>query len=84
MVLLLPLISLTSLFKGYFIGINQIEKTNFCQVSEELVRLLFIIIFVDIFDKSESLIENFTETDHFKYSVVEFDGKELPALKYEK
>lgn len=29
-------------------------------------------------------IENFTETDHFKYSVVEFDGKELPALKYEK
>ena len=52
MVLLLPLISLTSLFKGYFIGINQIEKTNFCQVSEELVRLLFIIIFVDIFDKN--------------------------------
>lgn len=29
-------------------------------------------------------IENFTETDHFKCSVVEFAGKELPAWKYVK
>lgn len=29
-------------------------------------------------------IENFTETDHFKYSAVKIDGKELPALKYVK
>ena len=29
-------------------------------------------------------IENFTETDHFKCSMVEFDGKEIPALKYVK
>lgn len=29
-------------------------------------------------------IENFTETDHFKYSAVKIDSKELPALKYVK
>ena len=51
-VLLLPLISMTSLLKGYFVGINQIEKTNFCQVSEEIARLLFIVLLVDIFDKN--------------------------------
>lgn len=48
MVLLLPLISLTSLLKGYFIGTNKVEVTSKCQISEELVRLLFIIIFVDL------------------------------------
>ncbi len=52
MVLLLPLVSLTSLLKGYFIGIDQVEKTNHCQISEELARLLFILIFVDIIDKN--------------------------------
>ena len=49
MVLLLPLISMTSLLKGYFIGIGKVEKTNICQISEEISRLVFIIIFVDLF-----------------------------------
>ncbi|MBQ4061112.1 MAG: oligosaccharide flippase family protein, partial [Bacilli bacterium] len=44
-VLLLPLVSLTSLLKGYFIGINKVEKTSICQISEEIARLLFIIVF---------------------------------------
>lgn len=52
MVLLLPLISLTSLLKGYFIGIDKVEKTAHCQISEELSRLLFIVIFVEMIDKS--------------------------------
>ena len=59
MVLLLPLISLTSLLKGYFIGIGKIEKTNFCQISEEITRLLFIIIFIDIFDNSNLSLMSF-------------------------
>ena len=52
MVLLLPLISLTSLLKGYFIGINKVEITSKCQISEELVRLLFIVIFVDLINSN--------------------------------
>ena len=59
MVLLLPLISLTSLLKGYFIGIGKIEKTNFCQISEEITRLLFIIIFIDILDNSNLSLMSF-------------------------
>lgn len=59
MVLLLPLISMTSLLKGYFIGINKIEKTNICQVSEELSRLLFIVLLVDIFDKNNISLMSF-------------------------
>lgn len=51
MVLLLPLISLTSLLKGYFIGIDQVHKTSKCQISEEIARLFFIILFVDLISK---------------------------------
>lgn len=59
MVLLLPLISLTSLIKGYFIGIGQMEKTNICQISEEIARLLFVIIFVDFFDNNNVSLMSF-------------------------
>ena len=59
MVLLLPLISLTSLLKGYYIGIDKVEKTNICQISEELARLLFIIIFVDMIDKNNISLLSF-------------------------
>ena len=52
MVLLIPLVSLTSLFKGYFIGIDRVNETNKCQISEELSRLLFIVILVDLIDKN--------------------------------
>ncbi|MBQ8206847.1 MAG: oligosaccharide flippase family protein [Bacilli bacterium] len=59
MVLLLPLISLTSLLKGYFIGIDKIEKTSFCQISEEISRLLFIVLIVEIVDKNNISVLSF-------------------------
>lgn len=59
MVLLLPLISMTSLLKGYFIGIDKVEKTNVCQISEELARLLFIITLVDFIDKNNTSLLSF-------------------------
>lgn len=51
MVLLIPLVSLTSLLKGYFIGIGDVKKNNTCQISEELARLLFAILFINFLSK---------------------------------
>ena len=58
-IVLLPLVSLTSLLKGYFIGINKVEKTSICQISEEIARLLFIIVFVDLIDKNNVSLLSF-------------------------
>ena len=52
MVFLIPIISLTSLLKGYYIGIDKVNVTNKCQISEEITRLLFIVIFVGSIDKN--------------------------------
>lgn len=52
MVLLIPLVSLTSLLKGYFIGIGDVKKNNSCQISEELARLLFVILFINFLNKN--------------------------------
>ena len=59
MVLLIPLISLTSLLKGYYIGIDEVEKTSFCQISEEISRLLFIVFIVEIIDKNNVSLLSF-------------------------
>ena len=59
MVLLLPLISITSILKGYFLGIDKVEKTASCQISEEITRLLFIIIIVEIIDKNNISLLSF-------------------------
>ena len=37
-----PLVTLTSLYKGYLIGNNKIEITAFSQIIEEIARLLFV------------------------------------------
>lgn len=47
--LLVPLISLGGLIKGYYMGIGKIEITAHSQVSEEIARIIFIIILLDIF-----------------------------------
>lgn len=61
MVLLLPLISLTSILKGYFIGIDKVGITAKCQISEEISRLLFVFILVDFINKNNiSLLSFFT------------------------
>ena len=39
-----PLVTLTSLYKGYLIGSNKIEITSISQIIEEIARLIFIII----------------------------------------
>ena len=58
-VLLIPLISITSLLKGYFIGIDKVSVTSKCQISEEIVRLLFIVIFIDFISKNNVSILSF-------------------------
>ena len=58
-VLLIPLISFTSLLKGYFIGIDKVSVTSKCQISEEIVRLLFIVIFIDFISKNNVSILSF-------------------------
>lgn len=47
--LLVPLISLGGLIKGYYTGIGKVETTAYSQVSEEIARILFVIIFSYIF-----------------------------------
>ena len=47
--LLVPLISLGGLIKGYYMGIGKVEITAYSQVSEEIARIIFIIVFMEIF-----------------------------------
>lgn len=47
--LLVPLISLGGLIKGYYAGIGKVEITAYSQISEEIARILFIILFSYLF-----------------------------------
>ncbi len=47
--LLVPLISLGGLIKGYYTGIGKVEVTAYSQISEEIARILFILLFSYIF-----------------------------------
>lgn len=49
--LLLPLISIGTIIKGYYAGIGKIEITAYSQISEEIGRLAFIIAFGTTFLK---------------------------------
>jgi len=49
--LLIPLISLGGLIKGYYAGIGKIEITAYSQISEEVARIAFIILFGSYFVK---------------------------------
>lgn len=49
--LLIPLISLGGLLKGYYAGIGKIEITAYSQISEEVARIAFIIILGSYFIK---------------------------------
>ena len=49
--LLIPLISLSSLLKGYFIGINRVEITTISSIFEEVGRILFYLLFIELFIK---------------------------------
>ena len=49
--LLIPLISLGGLIKGYFSGIGKIEITAYSQISEEIARIAFICLFGGFFVK---------------------------------
>lgn len=55
--LLVPLISLGGLIKGYYMGIGKIEVSAYSQISEEIARIIFIILFVNIFkDKGDAYL----------------------------
>lgn len=47
--LLIPLVSLSALIKGYFIGQNEMKLTSLSTVMEEVGRIFFILIFLDYF-----------------------------------
>lgn len=49
--LLIPLISLGGLIKGYYAGIGKIEITAYSQISEEIARIAFILLFGGYFVK---------------------------------
>ncbi len=49
--LLIPLISLGGLIKGYYAGIGKIEITAYSQISEEIARIAFILLFGSYFVK---------------------------------
>lgn len=49
--LLIPLISLGGLIKGYYAGIGKIEITAYSQISEEVARIAFLILFGSYFVK---------------------------------
>lgn len=49
--LLIPLISLGGLLKGYYAGIGKIEITAYSQISEEIARIAFILLFGSYFVK---------------------------------
>lgn len=49
--LLIPLISLGGLIKGYYAGIGKIEITAYSQISEEVARIAFILLFGNYFVK---------------------------------
>lgn len=46
---IVPLVSFSGLLKGYFVGIEEVEKSSYCQISEEIARILFIVVFIDLF-----------------------------------
>ena len=49
--LLIPLISVGGLIKGYYAGIGKIEITAYSQISEEVARIAFILLFGGYFVK---------------------------------
>lgn len=59
-ILLIPLTSISSIIKGYFLGIGEIKLTSVAQVFEESGRLLFILIAIYLFTN---------QNDEFKASL---------------
>lgn len=45
----LPLISLSSCFNGYFTAVRRVYKNAITQISEQLARILFCIVLLDLF-----------------------------------
>lgn len=47
--LLIPLVSLSAIIKGFFLGLNEIELTSTSTIMEEVGRIIFIICFLNFF-----------------------------------
>ncbi len=52
--ILVPLISISSLIKGYFYGVREVTFTNSSQLLEEGSRLIFILFFLNYFLTNDS------------------------------
>lgn len=53
---LMPLVCFSSILKAYFIGMGKVEKSSYCQISEEVFRILFILIVLKLFSFSSPSI----------------------------
>lgn len=53
-IFVIPLTSISSIIKGYFIGVGELKLTSFSQIFEECGRLLFLIIILLIFPSLEA------------------------------
>ena len=53
---LMPLVCFSSILKAYFIGVGKVEKSSYCQISEEVFRILFILIVLKLFSFSSPSI----------------------------
>lgn len=53
-IFVIPLTSISSIIKGYFLGINELKLTSFSQIFEECGRLLFIIIMMSLFSSLDT------------------------------
>lgn len=57
--LLIPLVSLSAIIKGFFLGLNQVELTSTSTIMEEVGRILFIIFFLSYFTKINDAYASF-------------------------
>ncbi len=92
--LTLPFVSVTSILKGYFYGKQKMVPNNFSNVIEQLIRIVFIIVFLPYFLNkslihgvlSLILISILTETISFLIYMSFLDKKiniNLKQIKYD-
>lgn len=53
-IFVIPLTSISSIIKGYFLGIGELKLTSFSQVFEECGRLLFILVILWILPNTDT------------------------------
>lgn len=57
-IFIIPLTSISSIIKGYFLGIGELKLSSFSQIFEECGRLLFLIIILSLLSNLDSSIKS--------------------------